>query len=66
MTTSMSTPLSYFCFKHLIIVILMETELDINQNSTVYRAIKLAKIPIIIALILTPIRFSLRTYRITG
>lgn len=59
MTTSMSTPLSYFCFKHLIIVILMETELDINQNSTVYRAIKLSKIPILIALILTPIRFSL-------
>jgi hypothetical protein len=37
----------------------METELDINQKSTVYRAFQLAKIPIILALILTPIRFSL-------
>jgi len=59
MTTLLSTLLFYFCFKHLIIVILMETELDINQKSTVYRAFQLAKIPIIIALILTPIRFSL-------
>ena len=37
----------------------METELDINQKSTIHRALKLAKTPIIIALILTPIRFSL-------
>lgn len=59
MTTSMSKLLFYFCFKHLIIVILMETELDINQKPTVYQAFQLAKIPIIIALILTPIRFSL-------
>lgn len=37
----------------------METELNINQKSIVHRAIQLSKTPIIIALILTPIRFSL-------
>ena len=37
----------------------METELDINQKSTVRRALQLAKTPILIAFILTPIRFSL-------
>lgn len=37
----------------------MKTEIDINQKSTVHRALGLAKTPIIIALILTPIRFSL-------
>ena len=37
----------------------MKTEIDINQKSTVLRALGLAKTPIIIALILTPIRFSL-------
>ncbi|AQS93151.1 hypothetical protein BXQ17_03245 [Polaribacter sp. BM10] len=37
----------------------METELNIKQKSTVHRALELAKTPIIIALILTPIRFSL-------
>jgi len=37
----------------------MEQELDINQKSTINRALQLAKTPIIIAFILTPIRFSL-------
>ncbi len=37
----------------------METEIDINQKSTVHRALHLAKTPIIIAIFLTPIRFSL-------
>lgn len=37
----------------------METEMDIKQKSTVHRAFHLAKTPIIISLILTPIRFSL-------
>ena len=37
----------------------METEIDINQKSTVHRALRLAKTPIIIAIFLTPIRFSL-------
>jgi len=37
----------------------MKTEKDINQNSTLLKAIGLVKTPIIIALILTPIRFSI-------
>ena len=37
----------------------METQLNINQKSTVHRALQLAKTPVIIAFILTPIRFSL-------
>ncbi|NNL16489.1 MAG: hypothetical protein HKO81_07610 [Flavobacteriaceae bacterium] len=37
----------------------MKTEKDINYKSIVLRAIGLAKTPIIIALVLTPIRFSL-------
>ena len=37
----------------------MRTEIDINQKSIVLRALGLAKTPIIIALVLTPIRFSL-------
>lgn len=37
----------------------MKTEIDIKQKSTVHRALHLTKTPIIIALILSPIRFSL-------
>lgn len=37
----------------------METTVDINLKSTVRHALQLAKTPIIIALILTPIRFTL-------
>ena len=37
----------------------MGTEIDINQKSTVLSALGLSKTPIIIAIILTPIRFSL-------
>ena len=59
MTTSMSMLLFYFCSRHLKLVTVMKTEIDINQKSTVFRALSLAKTPIIIALILTPIRFSL-------
>jgi len=59
MTTSTSNNLFYFCFRQLIIVILMKTEINNIQKSTVQRALHLAKTPILIALILTPIRFSL-------
>lgn len=37
----------------------METEIGIKQKSTVHHALRLIKIPIVISLILTPIRFSL-------
>jgi len=59
MTTSMSMTLYYFCCRQLIIVTLMKVKTNINQKSIVKRAFQLVKTPILIALILTPIRFSL-------
>jgi len=59
MTTSMSMTLYYFCCRQLIIVTLMKVKTNINQKSIVKRTFQLVKTPILIALILTPIRFSL-------
>ena len=59
MTTSMSVKLIYFCFTQLIIFTLMKKEKEVIPKSTFQHAFRLAKKAILIALILTPIRFSL-------
>ena len=59
MTTSMSTLLFYFCFTQLIKFTLMKNEKKTIPKTTFQHALRLAKKAILIALILTPIRFSL-------
>lgn len=59
MTTSMSVKLIYICFSQLNIFTLMKNEKKVIPKTTFQHALRLAKKAILIALILTPIRFSL-------
>ena len=59
MTTSMSVNLIYFCFTRLIILTLMKKEKEVILKPIFQHAFHLAKKAILIALVLTPIRFSL-------
>ena len=59
MTTSMSVKLIYFCFTQLIIFTLMKKEKEVIPKPLFQHALHLAKNAILIALVLTPIRFFL-------